>query len=225
MRILTLFIALIALPVFAGESCGSYVKDGKTHLIPCDYGEKLPTKRSCHAVIIMVGKKHIFKQVCEEQQQQQRTIQVVEPSGAFKVRMSQYKALVNSLSAEHGIDNALLHAIITVESSYHADAVSEKGAMGLMQLMPATVDALGIEDPYDPQENINGGIQQIKVLLKHYNDDVQLTLAAYNAGIGAVKAYQNTIPPYPETKHYVKTVQTYQQRFSTDWQNHIQDEP
>jgi soluble lytic murein transglycosylase-like protein len=126
-------------------------------------------------------------------------------------RVKLYADLIKEVAMHHGLDPALLHAVIRTESAYNPEAVSSKGAVGLMQLMPATARRFGVSDSTDPRENLNGGAQYLKLLLELFNDDKELALAAYNAGEGAVKKYNNTIPPYRETQHYVRRVlQLYQ---------------
>ena len=108
----------------------------------------------------------------------------------------------------HQLDPALLHAVISAESSFMPDAVSDKGAMGMMQLMPATAQRFGVVDPFDPEANIDGGARYLRHLLDRFVE-LDLALAAYNAGEAAVQNYGNTIPPYPETRHYVEKVLAY----------------
>jgi soluble lytic murein transglycosylase-like protein len=112
--------------------------------------------------------------------------------------------LVKTTAKTHGIDPQLVHAVITAESNYDPTAVSPKGAIGLMQLMPATAERLGV-DPWNPRENVEGGVRYLKELLAMFGD-VSLALAAYNAGEGAVMKYGRQIPPYRETQQYVARV-------------------
>lgn len=111
----------------------------------------------------------------------------------------------------------LLRAVISVESAYNSQAISHAGAQGLMQLMPATADRLGVKDPFDPQQNIDGGSRYLAYLLTLFNGNLRLALAAYNAGENAVIRHGNRIPPYKETQNYVvKVLATYRKyRFSS----------
>jgi soluble lytic murein transglycosylase-like protein len=114
-----------------------------------------------------------------------------------------YGAIIDKVSAEQGVSAKLVRAVIQVESAYHERARSPKGAMGLMQLMPATARQYAVADPYDPASNIEAGIKHLKGLLQRL--PVALALAAYNAGEGAVQRF-NGIPPYPETRSYVSRI-------------------
>ena len=119
-----------------------------------------------------------------------------------------YVSIVLKAAAQHGIDPAIIMAIIMAESGYNARAVSKKGAKGLMQLMPRTAKALGVKDIFCPIDNINGGVKYFKRNLNRFNGNVTLALAAYNAGSGNVKKYRG-IPPFRATKIYVKKVLQY----------------
>jgi soluble lytic murein transglycosylase-like protein len=108
-------------------------------------------------------------------------------------------------SRESGVPPELLRAMMQMESGGNPRAVSPKGAMGLMQLMPGTARLMGVQDPYDPQENLRGGAAYMARMMQKYGDDQELALAAYNAGPGRVDSYGG-IPPFPETQNYVKKV-------------------
>jgi len=116
-----------------------------------------------------------------------------------------YEPLITRAAAEYQLPPALLRAVIHAESNFRADAVSPKGAMGLMQLMPGTASGLGVSDPFDPVQNIEGGARYLRQLLDRFGGDQRLALAAYNAGPGAVLRYQG-VPPFPETRQYVDRV-------------------
>lgn len=113
--------------------------------------------------------------------------------------------LVASIARQHDVEPSLVDSVIRVESNYNPNAVSPKGAMGLMQLIPSTARRFGVNDSFHPQQNIEGGVRYLKYLMQLYNGDERLALAAYNAGEGAVAKYKG-IPPYPETQNYVYQV-------------------
>jgi soluble lytic murein transglycosylase-like protein len=117
-----------------------------------------------------------------------------------------YGAVVAQLAARYGIEAALLHAVIAVESGYNARAVSPRGAAGLMQLMPQTARRYGVADVFDPVDNVRAGARYLADLLKLFDNDLTLALAAYNAGEGAVLKHGRRIPPYRETTAYVPRV-------------------
>jgi soluble lytic murein transglycosylase-like protein len=120
-------------------------------------------------------------------------------------RAKQFDGLIEEHASANDVNPALVKAVIQAESAFNPRARSHKGAMGLMQLMPATAAELGVSDPYDPVENIRAGVIYLKHLLAKYAGDVALALAAYNAGPGAVARY-GTVPPYRETRNYVEKV-------------------
>jgi soluble lytic murein transglycosylase-like protein len=113
--------------------------------------------------------------------------------------------IIFETAEREGLDPRFVHAVIWQESKYRQSAVSHAGAQGLMQLMPATAKRLGCEDPNDPQKNIEAGTKYLHWLLKRFSGNVELALAGYNAGEGAVDKY-NGIPPYNETRNYVKII-------------------
>ena len=117
----------------------------------------------------------------------------------------QIQEMVKTAAQKHGVDDRLVMALIKQESNYNTAAVSKAGAMGLMQLMPATAQSLGVSNPFSPQQNIEGGVKHLKTLLEKYNGNLILALAAYNAGSGSVEKYGG-VPPYKETQNYVKKV-------------------
>lgn len=126
-------------------------------------------------------------------------------AGAQASGRTRYQAMIAAMAPGFGLDPALVNALVNRESGYHAQATSPVGAMGLMQLMPATAAALGVSQPYDPASNLRGGMTYLSQLLKQFNGNVALALAAYNAGPAAVNNYGG-IPPYPETQTYVDSI-------------------
>ena len=117
-----------------------------------------------------------------------------------------YDSLIRLHAANYGVRADLVRAIIQVESGFNPRARSPKGAMGLMQLMPATAAELGVFNPYDPAENIRGGVAYLRHLLTQYEGNEELALAAYNAGPKAVERFGNRVPPYQETREYVRKI-------------------
>lgn len=128
-----------------------------------------------------------------------------------------YAHLVSRAASLHGLPEGLLHAVIQVESGYNASAMSSRGAMGLMQLMPATAAEMGVVDVWDPAANIGGGARYLKSLMSLFDNDIELALAAYNAGPGAVRRHGRVIPPFAETQMYVpRVLARYRQLQSAD---------
>jgi soluble lytic murein transglycosylase-like protein len=129
---------------------------------------------------------------------------VVAPPRAVSSK-SELATTVERVAHENQLSPELIHSVIAVESGYNANAVSPKGALGLMQLIPSTAERFGVSDAFDPADNIQGGARYLKYLLDLYSGNDSLALAAYNAGEAAVARYGG-IPPYPETQNYVEQV-------------------
>ncbi len=124
----------------------------------------------------------------------------------YKPQKQKFSSLIAQASAEYQVEERLLHAVIQSESAYNPDAVSSAGAVGLMQLMQGTAERYGVYDRNDPAQNIAAGTRYLRDLLAMFDNNVELAVAAYNAGENAVKKYNYTIPPYRETQNYVKQV-------------------
>lgn len=116
-----------------------------------------------------------------------------------------YSQLIEAASKKYNISSSIIKSVINTESGFNKTAVSSTGAMGLMQLMPETAEALGVSNAFDPQENIDGGVRYLKDMLSEFGGNLELALAAYNAGPNSVKKYGG-IPPYKETQNYVKKI-------------------
>lgn len=220
----SLFFMVLMLISWCAEAriCGSIVKDGKKTPIPCQRSQRTGTpytsgRTSCNAQITVNGKTHIIKHACPARVSPNA---IQEPQGDFLSRQQRHKALINQLAVKHNLDPALVHAVISVESAYRSDAVSAKGATGLMQLMPATASEMNVNDPYNPKSNLDGGMRYLRLQLDRFKD-TELALAAYNAGPESLVRYNGNIPPYAETQHYVKRVMAYKKRYQSDWQQHI----
>jgi len=136
----------------------------------------------------------------------------VKRAGPAKRRRN-FSREIRTAGEKHGVDYNLIRSVIKAESDFDPDAVSRAGAKGLMQLMPGTARRYGVKDVHDPSENINGGTGYLKYLIKKYNGDVRMALAAYNAGESAVEEYSG-IPPYRETRKYVSKVMTFYEKLS-----------
>ena len=121
------------------------------------------------------------------------------------VNPQQVDAAIEQAAARHNVDPNLVRSVIKVESNFNPNAVSRKGAMGLMQLMPSTARSLHVTNPFDPQQNVDAGVRHLKQLLESYGGNVKLSLAAYNAGAGAV-ARSSGIPHFSETQNYVRRI-------------------
>lgn len=121
---------------------------------------------------------------------------------------NRFDSYIKEAAQKYEVDTDLIHAIISVESSYDPDAVSPKGAIGLMQLMPQTAKNYGVHDIFSVKENIEGGTRYLKHLLRRYDGNIELSVAAYNAGEAAVDKY-NGVPPYKETRRYVEKIYRY----------------
>ena len=134
---------------------------------------------------------------------------------AKKIEEAELENIFAAASKEYGVPVYLLKAVAKAESSFNSDSVSQSGAMGVMQLMPETAAELGVEDAFDPEENIMGGANYLSQKLVEYNGNVELALAAYNAGSGNVAKYGG-VPPFEETQNYVKKVTAYMDEYKQE---------
>jgi len=130
-----------------------------------------------------------------------RTVPVVKVASVAK-DASALIAMIDRQAEAAGVESALVHSVIRAESNYNANAISPKGALGIMQLIPSTAKRFGVTNVFDPEDNVGGGVRYLKFLLDYYKGDYPRAIAAYNAGEGAVDRF-NGIPPYPETRSYV----------------------
>lgn len=131
-----------------------------------------------------------------------------------RLEIAKFKEIIREAANRHGLDESLLRAVIHIESAFNQYATSPKGARGLMQLMPETARELGVRNVFEVKQNINGGAQYLSWLLKRFKGNLAFALAGYNAGPGAVDDYRG-IPPYAETKSYVKNVLTLKDKYKT----------
>jgi soluble lytic murein transglycosylase-like protein len=132
--------------------------------------------------------------------------------GKIRLNTEAYRSEIAAASAQFGVEEAIVRAIIHAESAYNVNAMSRVGAQGLMQLMPATARRFGVTNAFDPAQNIRGGVQYLGWLLKRFNGDLKLAAAGYNAGEGAVAKYKG-VPPYAETQRYVQRVAVLADRY------------
>ncbi len=126
-----------------------------------------------------------------------------DPPGKYLARSADYDPMIERAARAVALRPELVRAVIVVESAFNPRAVSKRGAQGLMQLKPSTARRYGVSNPFDPEQNITAGAHYLRDLLQRFGNDLELTLAAYNAGEEAVERYGRSIPPFSETRHYV----------------------
>ena len=131
------------------------------------------------------------------------------------VNPAEYDQIIASCATKYGVNPSLIKAVIHAESGYNPNAVSRKGASGLMQLMPGTARSLKVSNSFDPKDNVEGGVKYLRFLLDTFRGDVSLAVAAYNAGLNKVAKYGG-IPPYNETRTYVNRVLSYMQSYQAN---------
>ena len=139
--------------------------------------------------------------------------------GKIRLNTAAYNDDIASAARQHGVDEAIVRAIIHAESAFNPNALSRVGAQGLMQLMPATARRFGVSDAFNPQQNIQGGVKYLAWLLKRFNGNLTLAAAGYNAGEGAVDRHKG-VPPYSETRRYVERVNLLADRYRADFAQH-----
>lgn len=140
-----------------------------------------------------------------------------------KQYLKKYDAIIHKAAKRFGVETNLIKAIIKAESSFDPNAISGSGAQGLMQLMPVTADEMEVIDPFDPEENIIGGTRYLSLLLKRFDQNKRLAVAAYNGGPTTVAQY-NSVPPIPQTKRFVEKVMKYYEEFNRREGQGSQDE-
>jgi len=174
-------------------------KDNRWKPVPPPNAASMKAARSAAAEVSQYFRR-------ETSQSANARIQEANSAGAASSQSPQdIDAAITMAAARHNVDPNLVRAVVKVESNFNPNAVSRKGAMGLMQLMPSTARQLKVQNPFDPEQNIDAGVRQLKHLLESYGGDVKLTLAAYNAGSGAV-ARSAGVPHYAETQSYVRRI-------------------
>jgi soluble lytic murein transglycosylase-like protein len=134
---------------------------------------------------------------------------------AGSVNPAEYDQIIATYADKYGVNPSLIKAVIHAESGYNPNAVSRKGASGLMQLMPGTARSLKVSNSFDPKDNVEGGVKYLRFLLDTFRGDVSLAVAAYNAGLNKVARYGG-IPPYTETRTYVNKVLSYMQSYQAN---------
>lgn len=160
----------------------------------------------------LTGKEVIYEDVAKNKASTSAVDKTSSTTSAESMKTTKYDAYFKAAAKKYGVSESLLKAIAKAESNFNAKDVSSAGAMGVMQLMPATAKSLGVENPFDPEQNIMGGAKCIAQKLKEFNGDVKLALAAYNAGSGAVKS-NGGVPSY--CKSYVSKVLSYKEAYET----------
>jgi soluble lytic murein transglycosylase-like protein len=190
------FFVLLAVFFFSSSTCqGDIYKyvdaDGVIHIT------NTPTESNVPYILIMKEKRVIVQ---------------------LKGAITNYEDLIVKASERYRVDSALVKAIIKAESNFNHRAVSPVGARGLMQLMPATAATLQVQDSFQPENNIDGGVRYLRYLMNMFNGNLPLVLAAYNAGENTVLRYNNRIPPYQETQTYVRRVLGYFDKYSREKQ-------
>jgi soluble lytic murein transglycosylase-like protein len=196
------FILMLAVPAFAA-SPGAAIQRHMTTVVRADS----KTGRLVRSVVLeprVVSSRPVSPQLAAELATPPRPDFVTQVAGQ-NVADQNLKEMIDRIADDQGVETHLVHSVIRAESNYNANAVSPKGAQGIMQLIPATARRFGVSNTFDARENILGGVRYLRFLLDYYQGNYPKTIAAYNAGEGAVDKY-NGIPPYAETQNYVYQV-------------------
>jgi soluble lytic murein transglycosylase-like protein len=195
-----LFVFLASVELALADLYGYVDEQGRAHFSTVPLGDRYQLF------------KRTIKDTKQSTQSEPVTANVDVPKIPGKI-IKRYKKEVAKAAKKYALDPALIHAVISAESQYDAQAISERGAVGLMQLMPDTAERYKVANALDPQQNIGGGSRYLRDLLRLFNGDLELAIAAYNAGENAVLRHGRKIPPYPQTVRYVPKVLTYYRRY------------
>ncbi len=179
---------------------------GVASACPADLAARFPAYIDGHGRL-QLGASASSRTPCQYRRDQRNVQPSVRVARTPKNR-DELLALIRDVALSHGLEPALLQAVVQVESGFNPDAVSPRGAVGLMQLMPATAERFAVRDRRDVQQNLHGGAAYLAWLLRHFNHDLRLAVAAYNAGEGAVRRAGNRVPAWRETQAYVQRVAT-----------------
>ena len=204
LRILPLLFSLLATTLYSHSSFAGY------YVYQLPNGSRVITDRPKHGKSYKLVKKS--QKIVGVGKSVTKSVSIEPSAGSNK-----FDDLINLVSKKHHMDPALIKAVVHTESYFNPNATSRVGASGLMQLMPQTAEIYGVFDLYSPLKNLDAGVRHLRYLLKRYKNRLSIALAAYNAGETAVR-YYNGIPPYRETRRYIKKVMRYQSYYKEQYQ-------